>query len=66
MKKYIVTIVLVMGYHWDEADGYDLNAPKLKEVEFEVLAMSEQRAIDLAKEKETSGHSIWESYASEY
>jgi len=62
--KYIVTIVLITGYYWDDNTGYDLNSPKLKQVDFEVIANSETEAITIAKQKETSGHSIWESYAS--
>ena len=64
MKKYLVTIVLVTGYYWDEANGeYNLDDPKLKQEYFEVDAPNESKAIELAKSKETSFHSIWESYA---
>lgn len=66
MKKYLVTIVLVVGYHWDESEGsYDLDSPKLQQVDFEMEANTESEAISLAKDKETSKHSVWESYAFE-
>lgn len=66
MKKYIVTIVLITGYHWNkQLEEYDTDSPKLKEAEFEVMAHNEDEAISKAKEMETSGYGIWESYCTE-
>lgn len=66
MKKFLVTIVLITGYHFDSNAGeYDLDQPKFKYVDFEVEAETEDGAIKIAKEKETSHHSIWESYTTE-
>lgn len=64
--KYLVTIVLVTGYYWNEkTEDYDLDSPKLKPVEFEIEANDEFEAMEIAKKKENSSYSIWESYITE-
>jgi phosphopantothenate synthetase len=58
LKRYEVTISLVVGYNDDEE-----RTPKLKHKDFEVEAENETEAIEKAKELETSLFSIWESNA---
>jgi len=60
MKKYNVTISLIVGYYDDED-----NTPKLKLQQFEVMANSETEAIKEAQKLDTSLLSVWETYANE-
>jgi len=61
MKNYEVTLLLVVNPSRD----IDLNEPETKRVEFNVDANSEDEARVKAKELETSGLSVWESWANE-
>jgi hypothetical protein len=61
MKNYEVTLLLVVNPSRD----IDLNEPETKRVEFNVDANSENEARVKAKELETSGLSVWESWANE-
>lgn len=61
MKNYEVTLLLVVNPSRD----IDLDQPETKRVEFTVNANSEDEARVKAKELETSGLSIWESWANE-
>lgn len=58
MKKYLVTIVLIIGYYDQE-----YNEPKLRNVEYEVTANSESEAKTEAKwNLDKSSFSVWEIY----
>ena len=61
MKNYEVTLLLVVNPLRD----IDLDQPETKRVEFNVDANSEDEARVKAKELETSGLSVWESWANE-
>jgi hypothetical protein len=61
MKNYEVTLLLVINPSRD----MDLNEPETKRVEFNVDANSEDEARSIAKELDTSGLSVWESWAIE-
>jgi hypothetical protein len=61
MKNYEVTLSLVVNPSRD----IDLDQPETKRVEFNVDANSEDEARVKAKELETSGLSVWESWAYE-
>jgi hypothetical protein len=61
MKNYEVTLLLVVNPSRD----IDLDQPETKRVEFNVDANSEGEARVKAKELETSGLSVWESWANE-
>lgn len=61
MKNYEVTLLLVVNPSRD----IDLNEPETKRVEFNVDANSENEARVKAKELETSGLSVWESWAND-
>jgi len=61
MKNYQVTLLLVVNPSRD----IDLDQPETKIVQFNVDANSEDEARVKAKELETSGLSIWESWACE-
>ena len=61
MKNYEVTLLLVVNPSRD----IDLDQPETKRVEFNVDANSEDEARVKAKELETSGLSVWESWANE-
>jgi len=61
MKNYEVTLLLVVNPSRD----IDLDQPETKRVEFNVDANSEDEARVKAKELETSGLSVWESWAYE-
>ena len=61
MKNYEVTLLLVVNPSRD----IDLDQPETKRVEFNVDANSENEARAKAKELETSGLSVWESWANE-
>lgn len=61
MKNYEVTLLLVVNPSRD----IDLDQPETKRVEFNVDANSEDEARVRAKELETSGLSVWESWANE-
>lgn len=61
MKNYEVTLLLVVNPSRD----IDLDQPETKRVEFNLDANSEDEARVKAKELETSGLSVWESWANE-
>jgi hypothetical protein len=61
MKNYEVTLLLVVNPLRD----IDTNQPETKRVVFNVNANSESEARVKAKELETSGLSVWESWANE-
>ena len=61
MKNYEVTLLLVVNPSRD----IDLDQPETKRVEFNVDANSEDEARVKAKELDTSGLSVWESWANE-
>ena len=61
MKNYEVILLLVVNPSRD----IDLDQPETKRVEFNVDANSEDEARVKAKELETSGLSVWESWANE-
>jgi hypothetical protein len=61
MKNFEVTLLLVVNPLRD----IDLDQPETKRVEFNVDANSEDEARVKAKELETSGLSVWESWANE-
>jgi hypothetical protein len=61
MKNYEVTLLLVVNPSRD----IDLDQPETKRVQFNVYANSEDEARVKAKELETSGLSVWESWANE-
>ena len=61
MKNYEVTLLLVVNPSRD----IDSEQPETKRVEFNVNANSEDEARVKAKELETSGLSVWESWANE-
>ena len=61
MKNYKVTLLLVINPSRD----MDLNEPETKRVEFNVNANSEDEARSIAKQLDTSGLSVWESWAVE-
>jgi hypothetical protein len=61
MKNYEVTLLLVVNPSRD----IDLDQPETKRVEFNVDANSEDEARAKAKELDTSGLSVWESWANE-
>ena len=61
MKKYNVTLLLVVNASRD----VELDTPETKRAEFEVLANTEDEARVKAKGLDTSGLSVWESYADE-
>ena len=61
MKNYEVTLLLVINPSRD----MDLNEPETKRVEFNVDANSEDEARSIAKELDTSGLSVWESWTIE-
>jgi hypothetical protein len=60
-KKYEVTLLLVVNPSRD----IDLDEPQTKRVEFNLYANSEDEARVKAKELDTSGLSVWESWANE-
>jgi len=61
MKNYEVILLLVVNPLRD----IDLDQPETKRVQFNVDANSEDEARVKAKELETSGLSVWESWANE-
>jgi len=61
MKNYEVTLLLVVNPSRD----IDLEQPETKSVEFIVTANSENEARVKAKQLDTSGLSIWESWANQ-
>jgi len=61
MKTYEVTLLLAINPSRD----IDSAEPQTKRVEFNVQANSENEARVKAKELETSGLSVWESWAYE-
>jgi len=61
MKNYEVTLLLVTNPSRD----MDLNEPETKRIEFNVDANSEDEARRIAKELDTSGLSVWESWTIE-
>jgi hypothetical protein len=61
MKNFEVTLLLVVNPSRD----IDLDQPETKRVEFNVDANSEDEARVKAKELDTSGLSVWESWANE-
>ncbi len=60
-KNFEVTLLLVVNPSRD----IDLDQPETKRVEFNVDANSEDEARVKAKELDTSGLSVWESWADE-
>lgn len=60
MKKYLVTLVLIVGYYDSE-----YNEPRLRNIDIEVEAENENKAISKAKDLDQTGFSVWESYAEE-
>jgi hypothetical protein len=60
VKKYCVTICLIDGYY-----DREYNEPRIKQVDFTVLADDEKSAIEIAKRQDKSHLSVWESYANE-
>jgi hypothetical protein len=61
MKNFEVTLLLVVNASRD----IELSTPETKQVVFNVDANSEHEARTKAKEQDTSGLSVWESYACE-
>lgn len=61
MKNYEVTLLLVVNPSRD----IDLDQPETKSVQFIVNANSESEARVKAKQLETSGLSVWESWANQ-
>ena len=57
-KKWLVTIVLIVGYY-----NHDNDKPRLRYDKYEVEAETEKEAIDKAKELDKTLFSVWESYA---
>lgn len=60
MKKYLVTLVLIVGYYDNE-----YNEPRLRFSEITVEAATELNAIKQAKDLDRTGFSVWESYCEE-
>lgn len=60
MKKYIVTLVLIVGYYDNE-----YNEPRLRFNEITIEADTELNAIKQAKDLDQTGFSVWESYCEE-
>jgi len=60
-KNFEVTLLLVVNPSRD----IDLDHPETKRVEFNIDANSEDEARVKAKELDTSGLSVWESWANE-
>jgi hypothetical protein len=61
MKNYEVTLLLVVNASRD----IELGTPETKRIVFNVDAHSEREARAKAREQDTSGLSVWESYSSE-
>jgi hypothetical protein len=61
MKNYEVTLLLVVNPSRD----IDLDQPETKSVQFIVNANSENEARVKAKQLDTSGLSVWESWANQ-
>jgi len=69
MKKYTVTLMLVIGYHGtqneDGVEVLDYEQPRLKRCKIDVMADNEQDAIKKAKQQDTSKLSVYESFVEE-
>lgn len=60
MKKYLVTLVLIIGYY-----NGDYDSPCFKYEEYEVNADDEAEAKHIGKQLDESKFSVYESYAME-
>lgn len=69
MKKYTVTIMLIIGYYGTQDESgvevLDYEQPRLRRLEIDVIATNEEDAITKAKQKDLSKLSVYESFVEE-